>query len=80
MALTQNAKEVPNVAWEYWGIYEFMRDNPGMYGMDSKRRECHVRLARHYKLMKGCTKAVTDHMDKLEDAVQLHEELKDLCA
>ena len=80
MALTLNAKEVPNVAWEYWGIYEFMRDNPGMYGMDSKRRECHIRLARHYKFMVECTKEVTDHMNKLEDAVQLHEALKALSA
>ena len=50
MALSLGAKKVPQVAWGYMGIIEFMTENPGMYGMDARRRDCHRRLCEHYHI------------------------------
>lgn len=75
MAIEPNAKDVPQVAWEYWGTVEFMLDNPGMYIMDDRRSDCHDRLCKHYKLSKDATKVVTDNLDKYDNAVQMHDAL-----
>ncbi len=68
-----SANEVPDVAWEYWGWIDTMRQHPGMYGLDGKRAECHDRLRKHYKLDKEKTRTVTDHLDKYENAAQMHD-------
>lgn len=66
------ASEVPKVTWEYWGWIEFMRGNPGMYGLDNKRSECHDRLCEYYKINKQISKSITDNLNKYRDAVDLH--------
>ena len=77
MAIEPNAKKVPSVVWEYWGWIH--TDLPaGMYGIDQKRSECHDRICQYYKLDKEITRQVTDNIDRYENAVQLHEALKDL--
>jgi len=73
------AENVPDVCWEYIGIVGFMMEHPGLMGMDDRRVECHVRLAKHYGLTLNMTTKITDHMfDKngeLKDGVWLHESL-----
>jgi hypothetical protein len=75
MSITNNALKVPDVCWEYWGWYETMRDHRGLYGLDSKRSECHERLCVHYKIKKEDSKQVTDNMHKMVDAVDLHNSI-----
>ena len=70
-----NCRQVLDVAWEYWGIYEFMDEHPGLYGMDKKRVNCHERLCLHYKLEREDTLIVTDHLNQFKNAVQMHEAL-----
>jgi hypothetical protein len=70
--MSLGAKEVPDVTWEYWSIVEMMDSTPGLYGMDSMRSKCHVRLCKHYGLEKEETRIVTDHMDKCKDGLDLH--------
>lgn len=70
---------VPDVTWRYWGILEFMQSlTSAIYGMDARRTECHEELCAYYKLTKEKTKEVTDYMDKLENAFDLHEALTKL--
>jgi hypothetical protein len=45
-----NAKDVPQIAWEYWGLVSFCLDNPGLYGMDKRRSDCHERLCKYYNI------------------------------
>lgn len=78
MGITNNAMEVPEVTWRYWGIYETMKNNPGLYIMDRIRAECHDELCKRYGLSKEQTKAITDNMDKLEHAVELHDKLLEI--
>jgi hypothetical protein len=78
MGITNNAMEVPEVTWRYWGIYETMMNNPGLYTMDRIRTECHDELCKWYGLTKEQTKAITDNMDKLEHAVELHDKLLEI--
>lgn len=73
-----NAKEVPNITWEYWAIVELMLDDPSLYHMDTKRSECHKRLCNYYGLSKENSRQITDHLNNIPDAVMLHHELKKL--
>ena len=75
MGIEPNAKYVPKVAWEYWSIISMMMENPGLYGMDKQRTNCHERLCQYYKISKKDSRKVTDHLDKFENAVQMHEAL-----
>ncbi len=71
--------KVPEVTWRYWGILQFMQSLTSvMYGMDDRRTECHEELCAHYGLTKSKTKEVTDYMDKLGNAFDLHEALLEL--
>jgi hypothetical protein len=70
-----HAKEVPQVTWQYWGIYEFMTANPGLYGMDDQRSKCHDNLCKHYKITKEKSLIVTGNMHQYSDAVDLHDAL-----
>ena len=78
MSIEPSAKHVPDVAWEYWGWFETMQDVGALYGLDARRAECHVRLCEHYGLERDATAEITDHMDKLENACQLHDALVEL--
>jgi hypothetical protein len=72
---------VPEVLWRYWGIVTFMQDNPGLYGMDAKRAECHKELAAHYGFTHEESKAVTSRMDRFmdpQDPGGFHRSLVDL--
>lgn len=71
-----NAKDVPQIAWEYWGLVSFCLDNPGLYGMDKRRSDCHERLCKYYNISKRKCRQITDHLNKYENAVQMHEVLK----
>ncbi len=75
-----NAKEVPKVAWEYWGLIQSMlcTDMRGLYHLEDMRSECHDRLCQHYGIEKTISKAVTDHLDRFEDAVDMHHALQEL--
>jgi len=73
MAIELSAKDVPKVTWEYWGLVTFAMENPGIYGIDKLRTDCHNRLCKHYKLSKRVSCLVTDNLDILDNAVQLHE-------
>lgn len=75
MAIEPSAMKVPNVAWEYWGWIETMNNMPGLYGLDKKRSACHKRLCGHYKLTETQSRDVTDHLDKYENACQMHDAL-----
>ena len=75
MAIEPSAKEVPDVAWEYWGQIETMNSQPGLYGLDEKRSACHKRLCLYYKLTEPESRQVTDHLDKYENACQMHDAL-----
>jgi hypothetical protein len=77
MSIEPDAKNVPAVTWEYWGIVDFMENNPGLYGMDERRTDCHNRLCTYYRIRKSTSRTITDHMDRYENAVQLHEALKE---
>jgi hypothetical protein len=71
MSLT-GAKQVPEIAFEYWGWVDTMINNPGMYGLDMRRSECHDRLCSQYKIEKETSRKVTDHLDKYSDVVEMH--------
>lgn len=43
-----NAKNVPSILWEYFGIIEFMNDNPALYHMDSIREKKHIEVAEYF--------------------------------
>ena len=58
---------LPLIVWRYWGIVTFMMDNPGLYGMDAQRTECHKELAAHIGLTPETTRSVTDHMSHFLD-------------
>jgi len=75
--IESNTQNVPKIAWEYWGIVTFCMNNPGMYGMDERRTDCHVRLCQYYKISAKNSRNVTDHLDKYKNAVQMHEALKE---
>jgi hypothetical protein len=66
------ASATPEVAWRYWGIYEFMDTHPGMYGMDQQRSECHTELCKKIGISKELSRKVTDHLDKYETAVDMY--------
>ena len=67
---------IPSVAFEYWGwTHPPIGILPGMYGMDSKRSECHDRLCAEYGINKEITRKVTDHLDKYDHAVSMHDAL-----
>ena len=78
MGITTNAMEVPEVTWRYWGIYETMMNNPGLYTMEKIRTKCHDELCKRYGLTKEQTRTITDNMDKLEHAVELHDKLLEI--
>ena len=77
-----DAKSVPKITWEYWGIVEFIDkeilDVGVIYGLDATRADCHDRLCKHYGLSKESTKQITDNLDKLPDAVMLHHKLQEI--
>lgn len=75
--VSRNAKNVPQVVWEYIGIVEFMSGNPNLYGMDAKREALHDELCAHFKVPKEATKYITDNLDKY-DAVEMWDEFKKL--
>ena len=76
MSIESDAKYVPRVMWEYWGIISFCKDNPGLYGMEERRTDCHERLCHHYRISKEESREITDHLDQYENAVQVHEALR----
>jgi hypothetical protein len=76
MSIEPDAQNVPTVAWEYWGIVSFSIENPGLYGMDEKRTNCHERLCQYYKIAMRDSRKITDHLDKYKNAVQMHDALK----
>lgn len=79
MSLT-GVKEVPEIAWEYWGLVSFMLKCPGLYTCDSMRTDCHDRLCEHYGLSKEQSRTITDRLDKFRDAAEMHFALKELAA
>jgi hypothetical protein len=78
MGIEPNAGDVPDVAWEYWGWILTMRNNPGMYGVNERRENCHERLCAHYRISREQSLSVTDHLNKYENAVQMHDALRAL--
>ena len=75
MALSLEAENVPEVAWEYWGWIETMSDegiSGSLYGLDSRRSECHERLCGQYRISRELSRTVTDHLDRYRDAVDMH--------
>jgi hypothetical protein len=44
--------------------------------MEERRTDCHERLCHHYRISKEDSREVTDHLDKYENAVQVHEALR----
>ena len=76
MSIEPDAQNVPKVAWEYWGIVSFSMENPGLYGMDEMRTNCHERLCQYYKIAMRDSRKITDHLDKYKNAVQMHEALE----
>jgi len=67
--------DIPDAALRYWGVVTFMRENPGLYGMDNQRERAHHELCKHYGLEKSVTKRVTDHLDQYEDVFWMHDAL-----
>jgi hypothetical protein len=78
MGITNNATDVPNIAFEYWGITDFMRNHPGLYGLDKRRAECHSRLCSYYGISRDESSQVTGYMDRYADAIEFHEALCNL--
>ncbi len=74
MGIEPSAKQVPDVAWEYWG-WTHPGILAGMYGMNQHRTECHKRLCDHYDLSREETQAITDNLDRYENACQMHDAL-----
>lgn len=68
-----NAMELPEVTWEYWGIIETMQSHPGLYTLDDMRSKCHDRLCKEYGINKKDSRKVTDHLDKYQTAVDMHD-------
>ena len=69
---------IPKITMEYWGAYTFMRDNPGMYGMDDLRAQYHDELLKYYKISRKLSKKVTDHLNRFETFVDIHYAFIDL--
>ena len=70
-----DTEQIPTIAWQYWGIIEFMGQNRGMYGMDSKRAEAHKELCKHYGLTKEESQKVTDFLNRIPHVPAMHSEL-----
>ena len=70
-----NAKSVPDILWEYMGLIEFMNENLGMYHMDYKRKECHDRVAKYFKVTR---EDVSEALKDSKDAVDLWYKLKNI--
>lgn len=69
------ASDVPSVAWEYWGWYETSMATKGVaiYGVETRRSECHQRLVAHYGITRESSKSVTDNLHRCSDAVEMHQ-------
>ena len=76
-----DVREIPNVAWEYWGWIETLLKEgvpSSLYGLDAKRAECHARLCEVYGINKENSRSVTDNLDLYADAVDMHIALLNL--
>ncbi len=76
---------IADILYRYVGIIEFMKTNPGMYGMDEQREKAHVELCEHYRISKENSKKVTDNLDRykadgLYDPELIHRDLEGLRA
>jgi hypothetical protein len=72
------AKNVPQIAWVYFDTYKYMDDFPCMQTINDMRTKQHIELCKYYNLTREETLSITDHMNKLEDAVDLHHALQRL--
>lgn len=76
--IERDAKDVPDIVWEYWGWYETSLQYPGLYSIDNHRSSCHIRLCEYYKLSREKTREITDHMQDFQTACELHDSLLEL--
>lgn len=70
--------KIPDVADEYWAIVQTMEEHPFMYGLDKMRSEVHERLCLHYKITEEQSRTITDNLNKVKNATQMHNKLKEI--
>jgi len=76
LGIRENAGEVPGIAWAYWSMVRLTSvESWGMYGMEERRTNLHDDLCKHYGMDRETTKQVTDHLDRYECAVDMHDAL-----